>query len=171
MLGLSSASLARGARLCTLCLATDQEGCQAQEYWYRGAWFDSLGVFWQDFCAPGPLRERTYAQSGKEDVGTLAARVCVASGATECVRFVLAWSFPNFTQYWNPLPKEEQTETLKNTWKNYYAHRFPYARSARFTRCAIGIAWMRILVRSTMRCTAPRSRPTRSMPFPPPCPY
>ena len=131
MLGLSSASLGEEEpAFGTLCLATDQEDCQAQEYWYRGAWFDSLGVFWQDFCAPGPLRERTYAQSGKEDVGTLAARVCVASGATECVRFVLAWSFPNFTQYWNPLPKEEQTETLKNTWKNYYAHRFPYARSA-----------------------------------------
>ena len=43
-----------------LTLATDADDSCGQEYWFRGNWFDSLSVFWQDFTAPWPLRERRY---------------------------------------------------------------------------------------------------------------
>ncbi len=114
----------------TLCLSTDAEACAAQEYWFRGAWFDALSVFWQDFSAPAPMRARSYAQAGNNDVSTLTAQVHAAAGETKSVRFALAWSFPNFTNYWNPLPEREQTDTVKNTWKNHYAFRYPHAWDA-----------------------------------------
>ena len=42
-------------------IGTDAAEVCAQEYWYRGGgWFDNLGVWWRDFTAAGPLRERTY---------------------------------------------------------------------------------------------------------------
>ena len=37
-----------------------QENVQVQQYWYRGAWFDNLEVFWQNFTAPGSLQDRVY---------------------------------------------------------------------------------------------------------------
>ncbi len=111
-----------------LAIATDAEKCDVQEYWFRGAWFDALSVFWQDFTASGKMRERTYNLSGVDgypgtkDVCTVCAHVSVPAGAKKAVRFVISWSFPNYTNYWNPVNEEETG--LKNTWKNYYATRF-----------------------------------------------
>ena len=48
-----------------LTLATDADDCCGQEYWFRGNWFDSLSVFWQDFTAPWPLRERRYGTNAE----------------------------------------------------------------------------------------------------------
>ncbi len=91
-----------------LCVATDAVDSHAQAYWYRGRWFDSLGVFWRDFTAPGPLKPRAYAPDPavRGDMGTLAARISVAPGETGTVRFLLSWYFPNNRNYWNPLPEE-----------------------------------------------------------------
>ncbi|MBE5766434.1 MAG: hypothetical protein E7335_04595 [Clostridiales bacterium] len=114
-----------------LSIATDNTDCSLQEYWYRGRWFDMLSVFWQNFCESGLIRERTYSENNAcGDVGVITARVHAKAGETKEIRFVLAWNFPNFENYWNPMKTEDETETLKNVWKNYYAKQFPTSQSA-----------------------------------------
>lgn len=111
-----------------------------QEDWFHGAWFDNLGIFWQDFTKPGELKNRRYPldkQPEKGDsVATLTARLTLQPGETGRVRFVLAWFFPNATNYWNPQKPDEQVNPelsaesraiQANTWKNYYAMLFPDA--------------------------------------------
>ena len=83
-----------------LTLATDAAEVSIQEYWFRGGWFDNLGVWWRDFTAPGPLRNRTYpAGTGVgQDHASLAARLTVPGGGTGKIRFVLTWNYPNATK-------------------------------------------------------------------------
>ncbi|MBQ4158322.1 MAG: hypothetical protein IJD86_09340 [Clostridia bacterium] len=113
-----------------LCLITDDEGCSLQEYWFRGSWFDSLGVFWQDFLKEGAIRKRTYENEimNQKDVCTLTKSVFVPANEKRSVRFIISWSFPNFENYWNPVSGEENG--LANVWKNYYAHCFRDAKDA-----------------------------------------
>ena len=110
-------------------LATDAAKTSAQQYWFRGSWFDNLEVYWRDFTTPGPFRNRKYTAPATQqslgapkDHGTLAAHLRVAPGKTGRVRFVIAWNFPNCENYWTqeacgcgdkPEPRP--------TWKNYYA--------------------------------------------------
>ena len=97
-----------------------------QEYWYRGNWFDNLGVFWHDFTSPGSLKNRTYTDSAEEgmvneDVASLAVRIKTRAGETRRVRFVIAWNQPNNYNDWD----KHEGALLPNgdyvTWKNYYA--------------------------------------------------
>lgn len=96
---------------------------QAQQYWYRGSWFDNLQIFWQDFTAPGELKNRVYdgtediAYNNREDVATIAVRAVVAPGETWRQRFLIGWYYPNCCNYWSRQPCEQ-------TWKNYYAALF-----------------------------------------------
>ncbi len=30
-----------------------------QRYWFKGAWFDNLEVYWHDLTTPGPFKDRT----------------------------------------------------------------------------------------------------------------
>ncbi len=131
-------------------VATDADDASAQEYWYRGRWFDNLGVYWRDFCAPGRLVERTYADAAPADAtptdvtsndhGTIAARLRAGPGESVSARFVLAWNVPNCSAYW----KEPEggaggdgsaccgqdggpacgSAPGPKTWRNYYATLF-----------------------------------------------
>ncbi|MDR2375271.1 MAG: glycoside hydrolase family 116 protein, partial [Treponema sp.] len=96
-----------------------------QEYWYRGSWFDNIGVFWQDFTAYGDLKNRTYSAdpSGKlnEDVASLAVRVGLNAGETRRVRFILTWNHPNNYNDWNEHEGTKNRDGSFVTWKNYYA--------------------------------------------------
>ncbi len=111
--------------------APEAEGPVGQAYWFRGSWFDDLGIFWQDFSAPGPIRRRDYPQDeawrGRRDTATLTLRARVKPDERRDFRFVLAWYYPNFENYWRPVKPEEG---LPNTWKNWYAGRFGSAREA-----------------------------------------
>lgn len=105
-----------------------------QEDWFHGAWFDSLGIFWRDFTASGDLSNRRYPLEKQteqgESVATLTARLTLQPGEQAKVRFVLAWYFPNATNYWKPQKAEEATAEeiiSQNTWKNHYALLFPDA--------------------------------------------
>ena len=91
-----------------LCVATDAVDVDVQPYWYRGRWFDGLGVFWRDFTASGALKNRDYAPDPavRGDMGTLAAKLELQPGETGTIRFLLSWYFPNNRNYWNPLPEE-----------------------------------------------------------------
>lgn len=113
-------------------VATDDRQCLAQEYWFRGRWFDELGVYWQDFNKPGPLPPRHYPDGGTRDHGTLTVQTKIPGGDSKTLRFVFAWNVPNCRNYWK---KEAETgETSKNgpakLWKNYYATCFPDAAAS-----------------------------------------
>ena len=110
-------------------LATDAARTSFQQYWFRGGWFDNLEVYWADFTAPGPLKNRRYPVSATPktsgrpcDHGTVAAHLRVAAGKTGRVRFVIAWNFPHCENYWNQEACGCGDEAKpRPTWKNYYA--------------------------------------------------
>lgn len=131
-----------------LCMATTCMQGSRQLYWYRGNWFDNLSTFWQDFSAPGPLKDRVYDDEkhggdvnySAADVASLSAQVDVPAGQTGEIRFVLSWYVPYMSNYWNP-PKahahehhhEEDCECgcehehmhgPRNLWRHYYATQF-----------------------------------------------
>ena len=116
-----------------LCLATDASDVTAQRYWFRGGWFDALDVWWQDFSAPGKLRDRGYdaASAGNNNHGVLAARRMIAPGETAEFRFVISWNFPICENYWH---KDSRADAAKAgvppTWKNFYATRWPDAAAS-----------------------------------------
>ncbi|HXF62456.1 MAG TPA: GH116 family glycosyl-hydrolase [Caldilineaceae bacterium] len=96
-----------------------------QQYWFRGAWFDNLEVYWHDLMRPGPFQNRVYPpdQAGAANEGLLAVHVPVAPGASRQVRFVITWNFPNCENYWKPAPKDETG--APRGWRNYYATVWP----------------------------------------------
>lgn len=104
-----------------LCVSTDWPDVSYQEYWYRGAWFDDLTIFWREFSSPGRLKNRHYGDNfgnGKLDTGdmaTLAAHVKLQPGESRKVRFLLSWYFPNFVKYW---------DAERPMWKHEYCRRF-----------------------------------------------
>lgn len=92
-----------------------------QQYWFRGAWFDNLEVYWHDLMTPGPFKNRTYAPSeaGANNQGLLAVHLPIQPGETRTVRFVITWNFPNSDNYWKaPPPNRPDIPWL---WRNYYA--------------------------------------------------
>lgn len=113
-----------------LTVATDAPQVSVQENWFRGGWFDTVGVYWQEFTRPGPLKNRRYpADEGHgHDHATLAARVTVAPGQSETIRFVLAWHYPNMTNYWNP-EQRDCADCAPRVWKHYYATVFADSRA------------------------------------------
>lgn len=114
----------------SLTIATDAVDVSYQEYWYRGTWFDDLGVFWRQFGSPGRLQNRTYEPSKnnrRNDTCSLAAHIRLDPDQTKKVRFVISWSFPNFYIYWEPMGygfDEDQRKHVQRIFKNYYATLF-----------------------------------------------
>lgn len=104
-----------------LSFATDAEKVSYQEYWFRGSWFDDLGIFWRNFTESEALQNRFYSTPGHGDMASLAASVHVKAGKTKRLRFILSWNFPNQYNYWNNSAPSDTPET----WKNYYATLFP----------------------------------------------
>ncbi|NLC67829.1 MAG: hypothetical protein GX754_03370 [Clostridiaceae bacterium] len=116
-----------------LCIATDADLVSYQEYWYRGRWFDNLGIFWREFTAPGLLKNRKYPvvmqgenqYPGSHDMCTLAAHVEATPGEKKAILFIITWNFPNFLNYWNPercgCGEPGCNSSRQKTWKNYYA--------------------------------------------------
>jgi len=113
-----------------MCAATDCGSADTQNYWYRGEWFDALGVYWRDFTKPGSLPARDYDEKAeKQDTAALTARVKVAPGANETVRFVVAWYYPTCVNYWNAEKCDCAGECEPKTWQNYYASLFSGSES------------------------------------------
>lgn len=117
-------------------IATDAANVCAQEFWYRGRMFDSLGVYWQDFARPGRLRPCNYLTPGNADHGTLAVRLNAPPGRSASCRFVFTWNVPNCYNYWREDTKQACTNAAakSRTWRNYYATLFPdAAATARYS--------------------------------------
>lgn len=102
---------------------------QVQHYWYRGSWFDGLGIFWQDFTAPGKLRDRNYENDGKvwEDLATIAVTRTLKPGETWRQRFLLGWFYPNYANYWDGDSHFDPDNPYARVWKNHYAVMFENA--------------------------------------------
>lgn len=112
-----------------LTAATDAAEASFQEYWYRGAWFDNLGIYWADLGKGGRFANRTYPPNdsmaegyGRQDHCLLAAHLSVAPGKRGKARFLVSWSFPNRVNDWNP-EKLPEGRTPRS-WKNRYAMTF-----------------------------------------------
>ena len=114
-------------------VATDARDVSYQEYWrraaYKGTWVDDVGAYWRDLSAPGRFANRDYEEEIRARGASLrsahcllAAHLQVDAGSTGRARFVLAWNFPVYTNYWNPAPSDPATgNAAANTWRNYYA--------------------------------------------------
>ncbi len=120
-------------------LATDAEHVSYQEFWYRGSWFDNLGIFWKDLTQSGPFANRSYEEAGEGDMGTLAAHIRLRPGQKGSIRFAITWNVPIFEHYWNA--PETCCDGQTCSWKNYYAG--VYADSTQSARYALA-EWQRL---------------------------
>lgn len=99
-----------------LTIATDCENVVVQSYWYRGSWQDNVVSYWNEFSAEKTIKERTYDDEGRYDLGMLVASVNVGANEKKSVKFVLSWNVPNNYNYWGG-----DDEEIRKPWKNYYA--------------------------------------------------
>lgn len=106
-----------------IAIATDAKTTSHQEYWFRGAWFDSLEVYWRDLTTSGRFTNRLYKEPKKGDQGLLAAHVRIGPGQTRKVRFIISWNFPVCENYWDREKAEKLAKKAKISphWRNYYA--------------------------------------------------
>lgn len=120
-------------RYAELAMTTDAQDVSWQTYGYRGDWFDSLTMFWRDFCGYTRLPEREYAQSQPRfaDHASLAAHLHLAAGERGRVRFWLGWYCPVTYNYWTRWRDRSTQELVRyedyqgqKTWRNHYATRF-----------------------------------------------
>jgi uncharacterized protein (DUF608 family) len=112
----------------TAAIGTTWEDVGICRAWERGAWFDDLQSFWDDFRddgrvtgepAPGPTPD------GETDVASVCAFARLEPGAAVEIPFTLAWSFPNLRNQWDP-----QERVRGAALGNRYAARFPDAWTA-----------------------------------------
>ena len=99
-----------------LCLITDAKNGSFQKNWFKGAWFDGLTVFWNDFKKSGKLNNRVLPRSGDMETSVICAHFKTEPGEIKTVRFALAWYYPNFEKYWG-VPHDQP----KPVWRNWYA--------------------------------------------------
>lgn len=118
-----------------LCLMTEEASVSFQQNWFRGAWFDGLAVFWNDFKKPGKLQNRVLARGGDKETSVISAHFHAAAGESKTVRFALSWYYPNFEKYWGT------PDLPKPVWRNWYSTVF--AGAEEITRYAF-INWDRI---------------------------
>ncbi len=102
-----------------LTLATTHPAITSKRAWLRGAWWDYLQEFWDDFCDDGLLNDLGYDQPseiGRTDTGSVGIVDSLAPGDSRSYTFILAWSFPNRVDSW-----KSQTGNIT---RNRYAARF-----------------------------------------------
>lgn len=116
----------------SLAVATTWNSVTYSAHWERSGWFDDLQNFWDDFRADGRLQDDPDTDptpDGETDVGTLGLIAHLDPGESVALPFVLAWHFPNLTNYWNQEPGVRGKRL-----GNYYTTRFADAwDAARFT--------------------------------------
>lgn len=112
-----------------MCVSTDCADAATQNYWYRGDWFDALGVYWRDFSKQGELPARDYNDKAeKQDTATLTGRIKVAANSKGSVKFIVSWYYPTCVNYWNAEKCDCGGACEPKTWQNYYASVFNSSR-------------------------------------------
>ena len=114
----------------TMALATTAEtDVSWRTDWAVLSWGDSLLDFWDDFGADGCLQERQ-TNGVDSPIGSLAASVTVAPGASETVSFLLCWHFPNRLAWPHGWHQPEATPDNGIVVGNHYTTRFADAWEA-----------------------------------------
>ena len=108
----------------SMSLVTDHQNLTVKPAWRRGAWFDFLREFWDDFSDDGLLTDLNYTdlpKDGRPDTASLGLVDTLQAGESKQYRFVLSWYFPNRMASW----QRESSKTIRN----HYAMRFENAWS------------------------------------------
>ena len=116
----------------SLAIATPWQDVTFSAHWERAGWWDDLQNFWDDFRSDGRLPDDPSSDptaAHETDVSTLGLRVRLGAGEAVDLPIVLAWHFPNLTNYWNQEPSVRGKRL-----GNYYTTRFADAwDAAQFT--------------------------------------
>ncbi|MBF6612619.1 MAG: hypothetical protein IVW55_05765 [Chloroflexi bacterium] len=105
-------------------LATTHPNVTVKQAWLRGAWYDFLQEFWDDFSADGLLTDLGYSSPsdiGKSDTCTLGLVDTLAPGEQKAYPFLLTWFFPNRTNSWDnnpgaPLVRNHYAGQFSSSW-------------------------------------------------------
>ena len=111
----------------TLAVATPWAETTFLEHWERAGWYDPLENFWEDFRTDGRLPDESTADpspDGRSDIGSLGLCAAIEPGEGVSLPFVVAWHFPNLTNYW-----DAGSPALNARLGNWYATQFPDAWS------------------------------------------
>lgn len=106
-------------------LATANPNVTSKRVWLRGAHFDYLQDFWDDFAEDGLLDDLGYdtpSADNKTDTGSLGVYETLAPGETKPFQFIMSWYFPNRINGWGEQFRV-RAEGREYT-QNYYANRF-----------------------------------------------
>lgn len=106
----------------SMSLTTDHSNLTVKPAWRRGAWFDFLREFWDDFSEDGLLTDLNYTdlpKDGRPDTASLGLVDTLEAGETKTYRFVLTWFFPNRMASWQ--------RASDKVIRNHYAQRFDNA--------------------------------------------
>ena len=112
----------------SLGLSTNHPEVTVKRTWLRGAWYDYLQEFWDDFSADGKLEDHSYetpSDMGKTDTGSLGLVDTLAPGTTKAYRFVLTWFFPNRTNSWDNKPS---ASLIRNHYATHFTDAWEVAR-------------------------------------------
>ena len=108
----------------TAALSTNWPDTTALPMWDRREWFDSLQAFWNSFAATGRLDDGPLGNPGERAPGSLGALVSLSPNEEAEVSFLISWSFPTSSKYW------DQKEFKDHTWIPHYAKQWPTAIDA-----------------------------------------
>ncbi|MDQ0059486.1 GH116 family glycosyl-hydrolase [Paenibacillus harenae] len=109
----------------SLSLMTTNRNVTYKRAWLRGAWYDFLQEFWDDFTEDGRLNDLGYDTPSAEhrtDTGSLGIIERLEPGETKEFRFILSWSFPNRMNGWYEHVRDKRPG--RETVRNRYAARF-----------------------------------------------
>lgn len=112
-------------------LATKNPNVTYKRVWLRGAHFDYLQEFWDDFAEDGRLNDIGYetpSDEHKTDTGSLGIYETLAPGETKTFQFILSWYFPNRINGWGEQFRVRAAG--REITQNEYANRFDSSWSA-----------------------------------------
>lgn len=123
-------------------IATDEPQISIQENWFRGSWFDGLGVYFRELRSPGSFPARSFGTTenahlpgGLRDAhahALIAAHKKIEAETAGEVRMVISWRIPECRNYWDDKLTQEEMDSLglENRWINYYALKFKTSGAA-----------------------------------------
>lgn len=131
----------------TMALLTTNAYVSMKPVWVQGEWTDGAEDFWDDFVTDGRLNAKgkepplgcEWAKNSdyaflhfSDSIGSVCVEEEVGPEETKQFNFILAWSFPYRPSIWADLDAHKQAinEGTCPVIRNYYANRFPNAKTA-----------------------------------------
>ncbi|MFN8449283.1 MAG: GH116 family glycosyl-hydrolase [Anaerolineae bacterium] len=113
----------------SMSLVTDHPNVTVKPVWLRGAWYDFLQEFWDDFVDDGLLTDLNYTDlptDRRPDSGSLGMVDTLQPGEQRVFRLVLTWYFPNRPNTWQtPLfPNSIVNSAPSKIAQNHYTLQF-----------------------------------------------